>query len=267
MNRYRGGVKPFAALLAVLLLAGCTTTATEPAPDPTPTTETREDAARTPAEACDSPALEGADGGWLRAADSWFETGSLGTGSTVAILVPQAEADYCGFVPYALQLAANGVRSILLNPCGAGFTECASGADVVTTGVAAVSAAATAAKADGATRVVLIGASMGGTIAVASAEACGFECPFDALASLSGPLVYEGYDTLPDAFIIALPMFLAVSADDTVVTAEQLTQLASGSASQQVGIYTGSGHGWAQLFDADGAPTTVAEQLTAFVTG
>lgn len=260
--------RAIALAAAVLLLAGC---AESPTPEPTPTVSAlaRPTAdPRPPAEACVEELPDSA-GLWVEAGGAWVEAGTIGSGSTVAVLVPQANSNYCGWMAYAAVLSATGIQPMLLNPCGQGLTACDPLGDGVTTAAEAVLAAARLARADGATRVVAVGASMGGTISIRAAELCADDCPIDGAVSLAGPLEYGGVDTLEDAGLITVPLFLAVAPGDDVVTAGQQAGIsgAAQSESESVSMNEGEGHGWFLLFDRQKQLTPTANALTDFIRG
>lgn len=242
--------------LAALLLAGCTSSPPVPTADPV----------RSPADACNTPSL-GDTGLWIEADGDRFEAGVVGEGSTVAVLVHQSGANYCGWSRFVDVLSEHGIRSILLNLCGSGLTECASEEHLVETGAAAVVGAATWARANGANRVVIVGASLGGAVAIAAA---GSEngTPIDAVADLSGPIEFEGTSTLDYAPGVKVPLFLAVSQTDVVVSVAQFENLAALTASPSVAVYPdGVGHGWDMLFDRTLAPSALSVDLVEFIQG
>ena len=252
-------------VIAVVLLAGCA--AAPPTSEPSPIVQTLPkppEAAPDPAAACDDAALVG-DSTYTEAAGGWFDTAIIGEGDTVAIFVPQARETYCGFADFAVLLADRGIRSILLNLCNVGATTCREG-NVVTTGAEAVLAAADQARANGARRVVAVGASMGGTTVIAASEIAHDSGQLDAVASLSGPLRFEGVNTLTGAADIVIPMFLAVSPGDRVVSPDQLTRLGEASASPDWAQYSDAGHGWALLFTPDGLSGS-GSALVDFIAG
>ena len=270
------------ALIAALMLAGCTAAPSTPELAPTPAatppptstpTQTYEslpqptDAPRNPAVVCTDDRLIGTST-WTQADGAWFETGVIGEGSTVAVFVPQSGENYCGFGEFARVLAGLGIQSVLINLCGIGETTCGPEDHVVTSGANAVLAAAEQARADGATRVVAVGASMGGTTVIVASAQSGQDGPLDGVADLSGPLEFRGVDTLALASGIAVPMLLAASNDDSVVSPEQLDQLgeASGGDFELLG---GTGHGWAMLFarTATRTLTDTGQSLVDFVMG
>lgn len=253
-------------LLVALALVGC---GTAPAPSPTPSfAELPEPAkaARTPAAACADETIVGT-GIWTSADGAWFETGVIGEGETVAVMVPQQGVNYCGFVAYALVLAEHGIQSRLINLCGSGATTCGLEDNIIESGASAVLAAAEQARADGASRVVGLGASMGGTTVIRASEICGDDGRLDAVASLSGPIEFAGVNTQSRASEIAIPMFLAVSGGDGVVTPVQFDRLGEASSSPEWKQHVGIGHGWALLFDEAGTVTENGMELIGFIAG
>ena len=251
---------------AALLLTGCTAAAT---PEPAVTFESLPepaDAARTPAAMCANDSLAGT-AHWTASDGAWFETGVIGEGETVAVFIPQSGSDYCGFTEFAVLLADHGIQSVLINLCGVRTTICGVEDNVVSSGAHAVLVAAEQARAAGATRVVAVGASMGGTTAVVAAALASDDGRLDAVADLSGPIAFAGIDTTPLVGAVEIPMFLAASGNDSVVTADALEQLGAASAGGDYAVYGGSGHGWAMLFTRERTLTETGQALVDFVVG
>ncbi|MCD5346721.1 S9 family peptidase [Agromyces sp. S2-1-8] len=220
-----------------------------------------------PSEQCGDTGVE-SSAMLLPVGEALFDVGVAGSGTTTAIFAHQRNQDECGFWPYASSLAEQGVQVLLVNNCGYGATECPSGANhVVDDGADALLAAADWAREHGAERVVVIGASMGGTAAVVAGGRDGDAAVLDGVADLSGPISFRGYDSMDDAPALAAPLFLAVAPDDSTVSVDELQQLADASASDDVTIVgDGVGHGWAMLTTGT-AFNEFADRLTAFVTG
>lgn len=243
-------------LVAALFLTGCTSAPSEP--------EVAQ--VRTPAEACHTPAL-GDTGFWIEVDGDRFEAGAVGDGSTVVVLVHQSGANYCGWARFVTVLRENGIRPVLLNLCGSGETECASEEHLVDTGAKAVIGAAEWARADGAERVVVAGASLGGIVAIAAAGSDD-EGVIDAVVDLSGPIAFEGASSSDFAPGVSVPLYFAVSPTDTVVSVEEFENIASLMTSETVTVYpNGVGHGWDMLFDQTLAPSELAQQVVAFILG
>lgn len=243
-----------AVAAAALVLAGCSAPAPVEQVDPV----------RSPADACNTPAL-GETGLWLEADGDTFEAGVVGEGSTVAVLLHQSGSNYCGWAPFVSVLEENGIRSILINLCDSGLTECA-GHEKILTGANAVIAATEWARANGAIRVVVVGASMGGTIAfVAAGSEHG--TGIDAVANMAGPISFEDVSAADFAPNVKVPILFAVSETDPVVSVAELENLGGLTTSEQVSFAIGSGHGWDLLFEGSGEFSSVGTSLIEFIEG
>jgi len=110
----------------------------------------------------------------------------VGTGTTGVVLGHQYASNHCEFMDFARELAAAGLRALTIdfryNGASTGGNSSRLDLDVV--------AAAARLRADGATRIELVGASMGGTaVLVAASE---ITPPVDGVVSLSGPTFFRG---------------------------------------------------------------------------
>ena len=114
----------------------------------------------------------------------------VGSGSTGVVLGHQYLSDHCELIDFARKLAGAGYRALTIDFRGFGASS----------GGAAyrydrdVAAAVARLRADGATRVELVGASMGGTAVLVAAST--IAPPVDEVVSLSGPARYHGLDAL-----------------------------------------------------------------------
>ena len=91
----------------------------------------------------------------------------VGSGPVGAVLIHEWPRDYCGWLPYAGYLSRHGVRALAFDLRCFGRSACPDGGrGRATTDVAAAMAEL---RRQGARRVALVGASMGGTIAVVAA--------------------------------------------------------------------------------------------------
>jgi pimeloyl-ACP methyl ester carboxylesterase len=246
-----------AGLALVASLAGCAPTAA-PADDPLP---------KTPTEACLGVAQE-TSSMWVTTDDGTFDVGVIGDGEVTAILVHQMNENECGWFPFAANLADEGVRVLLLNLCGYGETTC-TGGSLTGTGADAVLATADWARENGAERVVVAGASIGGTTAMVAAAHDAETQLLDGVADLSSPIVADGSDLRRGATSITIPAFLAVGPGDSVVSVSAMHEVADALASAEVTLLDdANGHGWDMLNGPAGPERqTVAEQLTAFILG
>lgn len=134
----------------------------------------------------------------------------LGSGNTVGVLLHQGDGSgLCGFPFYADFLAKRGIRVALLDLCNNGQSYCVNRPIADDPG-AQVKLAVDAARAEGAQRVVLVGASLGGSVAITAA---GPAKP-NAIVDLSGAAKEEHSDITVDAPYVTMPALFAYSRAD-----------------------------------------------------
>lgn len=132
----------------------------------------------------------------------------VGTGPVTALLVHQTNGKgSCGFLFFAQQLAKSGVSVVTVDACGYGRTSCPSPDDTP----AILSELANQARSEGAERVVLVGASMGGSLVTMA----GPGAKADAVVNLSGPAKIGPADLERDAPLITMPLLVVQSNDDS----------------------------------------------------
>lgn len=251
-----------AALGAMLVLfaSGCTaSTSTSDSADETRTTGAS--GSTVPASALLPPAETcGGIGGqtaWLDVAGvGRIQTATIGRGDNVAILLHQASSvGLCGFTDYAQRLAEQGVRSVLLNQCGYGQSACDAEAvaDVAGSWPKVTAAAVEQARQAGATRITLVGASAGGTLAVVAAAQ---DPEIDAIVDLSGPITYQGLDAGVAAPSVGQQVLVLTAPEDpagpTPDEAQALVaKMPPGDKRVLVAADQPGGHGWALLGRTD----------------
>lgn len=228
-----------AGLAAAVLLAACTQTGTPAGTvDPTvtstpalstPASSTPSASAATP-DPTPTPSATGtvpegftkSINGWCGVPEAWAEVAltadgirmpaaSSGDGSTALVLLHQTNTNgMCGWAKArAPRFVAAGYRVVMVDLCGFG---CATGTCSVSQPPAdQVGLAVQHARDLGSTRVVLIGASMGGFYAL-TAVAAGVDV--DAVVDLSGPAQFRGTDIAADAPGIDVPALFVFSARD-----------------------------------------------------
>lgn len=201
--------------------------------------------------------LTSADGATLNTA--W-----LGSGKTVAVLLHQTDGNgLCGFLFYADYLSSRGIRVALVDLCGYGQSSCA-GRSLATDPAGQVKQVTDAARADGAGRVVLVGASMGGSVAVTAARTT----DPDAIVDLSGPADFEHSAIAGDSQGVTMPaLFAFAHTDETDLTAVR-RQLAVMPSKRKVFLTFGTGHGYELLRDlTSGDFTPLADRVARWVVG
>jgi dienelactone hydrolase len=183
--------------------------------------------------------IEAPDGSVLTAA-------TAGAGDQVMILLHQTSpSGYCGWVPYADWAAEQGVRAVLVDLCGWGSSVCSD--DLTADPEAQVRLMVDWAREQGAARVAVVGASMGGAIALGVADAAGA----DTVVDLSGPETWQNVPGAEDAAAdTKIPLLVVTAPGDTGVDHDLLQSAVEGSpANPKRFISAPEGHGWSMLHD------------------
>jgi pimeloyl-ACP methyl ester carboxylesterase len=163
----------------------------------------------------------------------------LGDGRTGILLGPELRGSLCGWMPVARQLAERGYRVLAFDFGGFGESESAAGRRTL---VEDVVAAADQLDRAGAKRVVLIGASMGGTAVVSAATEV--TAPVAAVVSLSGPAVFGALDAETAAADLTMPAYFAAGErDGSFPDSARRMYAAAGSEIKELKIYDTSRHG------------------------
>lgn len=211
----------------------------------------------------------GADAFWLPGpSGSRLEANSVGSGQIAAVFLHEVGGTgMCGFWPYATWLVAHyPVRAVLVNRCGYGASRCPS----IPLGDAGIVAetrpAVDWARAHGATRISLVGASFGGGDAL---EAAGVIPGIAAVVDVSGDGNDTGADDPSDARRLQVPALFAVAPADRYCRLDRLQSLyglTPAQPKQFVVIDELSGvHGWDLLTDLNGKPERLAAVVASWV--
>ncbi|MEE4545304.1 hypothetical protein V2S66_25475 [Streptomyces sp. V4-01] len=164
------------------------------------------------------------------------EAFATGTGTTALVLMHQAESDVCQWVPKAVDLAADGYRVVAVNSAGSEVAE--------------VTAAVAYARSEGAAKVLLVGASKGGTAVLSAA---GSITPrVDAVVALSAPSVYTGMDASLVVPGLTMPVLYMASEYDSpfAQSARELSKATTKAPEDDLTIVDGMNHGVGML-DSD----------------
>jgi len=231
------GCRSVAALLLGigLLVAGCS--------DQEPGSVAPTTAAAAPAKAC----LEGGEQSFrFPAADGDTVGVVLGEGRTGVVLGHQARSDLCEWLPRARALAEQG-RMVLAFDFG---PSARIEQDTV--------AAAAELRRRGATRLVLVGSSMGGTAAIAAAAQ--ITPPVAGVVSLSAPEDYQGTDAAAAAAKLRVPVLFVAARDDPPFddAAKAMYQAVPGR-DKRLLLLDGGGHGTSLVEFGDQAPRVRGE--------
>jgi dienelactone hydrolase len=189
-----------------------------------------------------------------------LNTGWLGTGDTVAVLLHQTDGDgMCGFLFYGGYLAEHGVRVVLMDFCEYGQSDCG---DAPIELPAQVQAVTRAVRDQGAKRVVLIGASLGGSVAVAAAK----PTKADAIVDLSGPADFGRLSIADNARSIAMPALFAFSNTDRSDLEQVRQNLKRMPSKNKIFHSYPTGHGYELLQDqTTGELKPLADRVQRFV--
>ncbi|NNM46699.1 dienelactone hydrolase family protein [Knoellia koreensis] len=263
-------MKRLAAVLAavVVLLAACGgsgdpasgPTRSTPTPLPTPTVTSIQDRCKVPFDGGELISLDGPDGSVVTGA-------SIGDGETAAVYLHQtAPSGFCGWVSYAGWAAGKGVRGVLIDLCGWGKSQCKGAFAEDPT--AQVKLAVDWTRQQGAKRVTIVGASLGG----ATALAAGGKAGADGVVDLSGPFSYQGLPTAAEATpAITVPLLIAMATTDLEMEPAKVeAALKASPAKQKRYVATESGHGWGMLnkgTDADPQWTPLATTVLQWAKG
>jgi pimeloyl-ACP methyl ester carboxylesterase len=202
--------------------------------------------------------LTGPDGSRLPVVD-------IGAGSTVAIFVHQTDGDgLCGFCPYAVWVASQtGVRSVLFDLCSFGSADCHNGSFADDQLAQLALAVAYARAIPGVRRTVLVGASMGGALALAAAG----RDRVDAVVDLSGPPDWTGAPAAAAAGAVRVPCLVVASPNDSDADYGGIRAAFEKVKGTPKRFVVGAGpHGWDLLGSPD-AWTPLATTVAAWIKG
>ena len=186
------------------------------------------------------------------------DIGPVTTSETAMVLLPQINAGLCGWGRFATYAAARGVSSVLVDVCGYGESDCTDAGIEDVAGQ--VDLAAQHLRSRGATRVVVVGVSMGGSDAV---RAVAGGADVDGWADISGPPTWERVRLLDLAARIDCPGFVAYARSDGAQAYGEAQRLAVRTGAEFVD--GGHGHGWELLQTPFGRPRPFAGRLLGFV--
>jgi alpha-beta hydrolase superfamily lysophospholipase len=212
------------------------------------------------ATACGSAASITARPLWLTTADGVrLYAVEAGGGAVGVVLAHQARSDLCEELPYAKTLIDGGLHVLAFDFRGNGHS-----ARPAKHWLAYRSDFAAAVKqlhADGAPRVFLIGASMGGAAAVQNSAGL----PIAGVVSLSGTRLWSGYGiNKPGPRFLRAPLLYLGSRNDWRAPLKEARTILrkAGSRDKRGVFYRGSLHGWQLVQDASFAPRARALILT-----
>ena len=186
-----------------------------------------------------------------------LEAKAWGTGSRYVVLAHMRPADMTSWFDFARLLADEGYTAVAFNFRGYGESDGNEGEFSVADDVRA---AANAAHDAGASEVFVVGASMGGTGAVAAATSNHIA----GTVTLSAPAEFEGVDAARLSPVVVGPLLL-IAADEDAEAANDALAIASGKDDAELLVLPGAQHG-TNLF-AEHGPEITARILEFLITG
>ncbi len=170
----------------------------------------------------------------------------FGDGSAGVVLAHMFPTDQTSWQPFARQLAAEGYRALAFDFRGFGRSGGSRRVDEIDLDVRA---AAVYLRSQGARRIVLVGASMGGTASIKAAAQGGV----DALIAISSPMRFRGLNVSATELVrLTMPSLWITSERDSVTPAMRAMHAAAGGR-KTLHVYSGSAHG-TYIFDAPHGP-------------
>lgn len=190
---------------------------------------------------------------------------TVGTGRTVAVLLHQTDGSgMCGWLDFASAIASRrGQSALLFDFCDYVESRCPDSGYSFHQERQVAIAVRYARQRLHATRVVLVGASMGGSVAVISA---GRDVPVDSFVDLSGPTSWNGVDLTEVVDGIEVPGLFAMAAStDGAEAATTTRELAAAGPQGSRFLGADAGHGYELLLDDEGALRPVGEAVLRWI--
>ena len=204
----------------------------------------------------------------FRTRDGVTLTGAVvGSDPAAAVLIHEYPLDHCGWWPYARYLARHGVRALLFDLRCFGGSACPTGRGHATADVAAAMAEL---RRRGSRRIALVGASMGGAIAVVAAA----ELHPAAVVNLSGEpdtaALTPGINANARAAAprVTAPALFVVARGDRYVSAADMRSLARrvrSPSNRVIVLPAEAGHGWNMLYGTATEWSPLARSVATFV--
>jgi pimeloyl-ACP methyl ester carboxylesterase len=191
----------------------------------------------------------------------------IGSGPVGAVLIHEYPLDHCGWWPYAGYLARRGVRVLLFDLRCFGRSACPGGRGHPTSDVAAAVAEL---RRRGARHVALVGASMGGAIAVVAAARLHPAAVVDLSGERDTTGLTPGIDANAGAAArgVTAPSLFAVARGDRYVPLRDMRAVARRVRSptpRLIVLPPTAGHGWDLLYGTAGGWSPLAATVAAFI--
>ncbi len=193
----------------------------------------------------------------------------LGEGRTVVVLLHQTDGNgLCGWLPFMPVAADAGLTVLAIDLCRYGESDCRAvnrgtftDADQTDAVALAVAHARTRLHAE---RVVVAGASMGGSVALMSAATLP---GIDAAVDLSGPVEWDGMDVVRRGRALDLPVLVAMATSEGPEEAAGAREIVANAPAGSELLTPDVGHGYVLLNDSDGAVLPLAADVLRWIKG
>jgi dienelactone hydrolase len=193
----------------------------------------------------------------------------VGRGPVVAVLLHQTDGNgLCGWLPFAHEIEREGMAALAIDLCRYGESACrgvSTDAFDDADQVDPVELAVTYAREQlGARRVVVVGASMGGSVALMSAATMP---GIDAVVDLSGPVEWPGTEVVREGRAVDVPVLLAMADDEGPEEVDGAAAIVANAPRGSRLERPEAGHGYELLADLDGSPRPFAADVLAWIRG
>jgi dienelactone hydrolase len=191
----------------------------------------------------------------------------LGRGRVVVVLLHQTDGNgLCGWLPFMPAAADAGLTVLAIDLCRYGESNCLgvakatfTDADQTDPVAVAVDYARTELHAE---RVVVAGASMGGSVALMSAATVP---GIDAAVDLSGPVEWDGMDVVRRGRALDVPVLVAMAASEGPEEAAGAREIVANAPAGSALLTPETGHGYVLLNDSEAAVLPLAEDVLRWI--
>ena len=194
---------------------------------------------------------------WFKASDGARLDGAvLGSGRTGVVLATEYPADLCQWLPEALVLQARGLRVLLFDFRGYGLSPRPAKIAAETHYVDDVVGAARELRKRGATRVYLMGASLGATSSIVGAmrirPAVAGVVSLSGEADLTPSFPGSGLNAVAAAARLMMPVLYVAARDDGLTPPADVARFRAAlyRPGDKVAVFPGTWHGWQLLYFA-----------------
>ena len=192
---------------------------------------------------------------WFRAADGTrLDGATFGKGRATVLFATEYPADLCRWLGFAPAIARDGFRVFLFDFRGLGLSGSPKRASARNAYLSDLAGAAIEARRRGNGRLLLLGASLGGTVVLTGAPRLvpqpAAVISLSGEASLTGRFPGSGLDALAAVRRLRAPLLIVGSRADSLAPETDLLRLkrAAGSREKRTLVFPGTLHGWDVLY-------------------